>query len=316
MKMQGFYKGVNLGGWLSQCTYSEQHMDEFITEPDFVQIRDWGFDHVRIPFDYNILECEDGSWNESGFARLKNALALARKYGMNAVLDLHKAAGFSFDTYSENESGFFDRADYQERFYVLWEELAKRFGDDPEHVAFELLNEVTNREFIEPWKRIADTCIRRIRKFAPKTQILIGSYFNNAVAAVPALDPPQDEFVIYNFHCYEPLKFTHQGAYWTDQINPSERMAFEQSGTSVEYFEQLFEAAIQHAEANGTSLYCGEYGVIEFVKPEDAVKWFKAINTVLQRHRIGRAVWCYKAMNFGLTNPALDDVRAELLQYL
>ena len=34
MKMRdfGFYRGVNLGGWFSQCDYSEDRMDHFITE--------------------------------------------------------------------------------------------------------------------------------------------------------------------------------------------------------------------------------------------------------------------------------------------
>ena len=34
MKDYGFYRGVNLGGWLSQCDYSRERMDHFITEKD------------------------------------------------------------------------------------------------------------------------------------------------------------------------------------------------------------------------------------------------------------------------------------------
>ena len=35
LKEMGFYKGINLGGWLSQCDYSEEHMDSFISEKDY-----------------------------------------------------------------------------------------------------------------------------------------------------------------------------------------------------------------------------------------------------------------------------------------
>ena len=56
LKERGFYKGVNLGGWLSQCDYSAERLDGFITEPDFAQIAAWGFDHVRIPIDYNVIQ--------------------------------------------------------------------------------------------------------------------------------------------------------------------------------------------------------------------------------------------------------------------
>ena len=51
LKEMGFYKGVNLGGWFSQCDYSRERLDNFITEKDFAQIAAWGFDHVRIPID-------------------------------------------------------------------------------------------------------------------------------------------------------------------------------------------------------------------------------------------------------------------------
>jgi len=56
LKSRGFYKGINLGGWFSQCDYSEETLDFFITEKNIQKIASWGADHVRIPFDYNIFE--------------------------------------------------------------------------------------------------------------------------------------------------------------------------------------------------------------------------------------------------------------------
>ena len=41
MKDYGFYRGVDLGGWFSQCDYSEDRMDHFITEKDFRVIAGW-----------------------------------------------------------------------------------------------------------------------------------------------------------------------------------------------------------------------------------------------------------------------------------
>lgn len=141
LKENGFYKGVNLGGWLSQCDYSEQRLTGFITENDFKKLGEWGIDHVRLPIDYNVVEDENGGISEKGFALIEKAVANAHKNGLNVVLDLHKTAGFSFDDYGEDEHGFFDSETLQERFYRLWEEFAKRFGSD-EGVAFELLNEI------------------------------------------------------------------------------------------------------------------------------------------------------------------------------
>ncbi len=315
MKDFGFYRGVNLGGWLSQCDYSEQRLNGFITEKDIAVIAGWGLDHVRTPVDYNVLQREDASSKDEGFAHLERGLAWCRKYGLNAVIDLHKTAGFSFDA-GEKEAGFFDSPAYQERFFRLWEEIARRFGADPAHTAFELLNEVTDQRFIQAWNGIAAACIRRIRAIAPHTLILVGSYHNNSAGAVPALDPPADEKVVYNFHCYDPLPFTHQGAYWVPWLDRDARPAFEEAGVGEDYFEQRFSAALEAAEKNRAMLYCGEYGVIDRATPGDTVKWYRQIHDTFEKHGISRCAWSYKEMDFGLSDARLDSVREELLALL
>lgn len=314
LKDKGFYRGINLGGWLSQCDYSEERLNYFITEPDFEKIASWGLDHVRIPIDYNVLENEDGSFKESGFARIAKALELAEKYGLKAIIDLHKTAGFSFDE-GEQETGFFDNDKYQERFYRLWEELAKHFGKDTENVAFELLNEVTEQQFSDTWNRISCECIKRIRAYAPDTLILLGSYWNNSPEAVKDLEKPYDNKVIYNFHCYSPMEFTHQGAPWVKDLTDT-KTNFEDMDITPEFFEKLFAEAMETAKNNGTSLYCGEYGVIDRAAPEDALKWFKVINSVFEKYKIARAAWSYKEMDFGLSDSRMDGVREELIKYL
>lgn len=315
LKEKGFYKGVNLGGWLSQCDYSEEHLDAFITEKDLSVISSWDVDHVRIPLDYNILETDTGSYLESGFARIDRALEWCGKNGLNAILDLHKTAGYSFDS-EEREEGFFESETLQHRFLALWEEISRRYGSLSRTVAFELLNEVTDRKYIEQWNKISYECIRKIRVHAPETLILVGSYWNNSAEAVKDLAPPYDENIVYNMHCYEPLRFTHQGANWTDKINPDERVGFDESGITPAYFEALFSSAVEAAKKNHTALYCGEYGVIENCSAEDTLKWFRAIHEVFEKLEISRSVWSYKEMNFGLTDPRFDDVRDELIRYL
>ncbi len=318
MKERGFFKGIDLGGWMSQCDYSKDRLDNFVKEKDFEVIASWGLDHVRLPIDYNILENEDGSeYSEEGFGRVAAAVELAKKYGLKIILDLHKTAGFSFDSYSENEHGFFESEKYQQRFIRLWEEFAKRFGSMSDFVAFELLNEVTDKEFIDVWNRVVYECCERIRAYAPDTIILVGSYWNNSPEAVADLGKPYDNKIVYNFHCYDPLKFTHQGAYWAQHvINIDDRFKFEECDITPEYFEDRFLQAINKAESEGISVYCGEYGVINIVPPEETVKWFKVINAVFDKFEIGRAAWNYKEMDFGISDSRMDGVRDELLKYL
>ena len=314
MKDFGFYRGVNLGGWFSQCDYTEDRMDRFITEEDFRVIAGWGLDHVRIPVDYNVMEEEDGSWKADGFHRIERSLEWAQKNALKVVLDLHKTAGFSFDA-GEKEEGFFASETCQQRFYRLWEEMAKHFTD-AQNVAFELLNEVTDASFIDAWNRIAAECIRRIRETAPDSLILVGSYHNNAAGAVKDLEAPADSRVIYNFHCYDPLPFTHQGAYWVPWLNPETRVSFEEAGVSQDFFEKAFASAIETAAKHQTSLYCGEYGVIDRATPEDTIRWYQAIHNTFEKHEIARSAWSYRQMDFGLSDTRLDGVRSRLIPLL
>lgn len=336
-KWNGYEKGINLGGWFSQCEHTRDHYENFITEEDFAEIAGWGIDHVRIPVDYNLVEQDNGEIIEAGMAYIQRAVDWCEKYGLNMVLDLHKTCGFSFDA-GENESGFFTSASLQERFYCLWEALASRFGKYHDRLAFELLNEVTDKCYCEAWNTIAETCIRRIRNIAPNSFILIGGYDNNCIAAIPDLKLPYDDKIVYNFHCYEPLIFTHQGAYWVKNMPQDFRLKY--PGTVEEYaekikalaletvdlvscadtptvgsefFDTLFSKAAAIAEERNVPLYCGEYGVIQLADRESTIAWYQAIHQSFEKYGIARAAWCYKSLDFGLLKGNLTDA---LIQYL
>ena len=154
---------------------------------------------------------------------------------------------------------------------------------------------------------------------------------------------PYDENIVYNFHCYEPLVFTHQGAPWVGpKMNPDFRFPLKskfsdyktmtkekcgQVGTSLEgfsedsvpdvsFFETIFAEAVRIAEERNVMLYCGEYGVIDKATPQDTLEWYRLISTVFNKHGIGRAAWSYRLMDFGLSDARLDAVRSKLIKYL
>ena len=337
----GYRKGVDLGGWFSQCDHTEERYDTFIREEDFAVIRGWGADHVRLPVDYELLETAEGSPREEGYSRLERAARWCEKNGLNMIIDLHKTAGFSFDP-DEKEAGFFENEAYQQRFYRLWERIAERFGDRPDTIAFELLNEVTEKEYCDTWNRISHECIRRIRAFAPWTKILVGGYWHNSAAAVKDIAAPYDENIVFNFHCYEPLIFTHQGAHWMPTMDTAFRIPVSASFAELEeaskrylpgdcsglenyppetklteeYFIDFMREAAETAERYGVPLYCGEYGVIDRAVPEDALAWLRMINAAFEHYGIGRALWSYREMDFGLSDARMDEVREELLKYI
>lgn len=340
-KFNGYRKGINLGGWISQCKeYTKEHFDSFIVPEDFDRIVSWELDHVRLPADYNVLEDGYENCSSIGFDYIDMAVRECRRTGLKLIIDLHKTCGYSFDT-GHGEEGFFGSASLQERFFTIWENIAKRYGQYSDMVSFELLNEVNDEEFAKPWNEIARKCIERIRAFAPDTYILIGGVWANGIDAVPLLDPPYDDKIVYNFHCYEPLIFTHQAAYWINGMPSDLKVSYPATGTeyaetiekyapsvtfgtrnigdklySSDFFADIFAPAVEYAAKYDVPLYCGEYGVIDQANAEDLLAWYKDINSALEKFGIARAAWSYKAMDFGMTDERLKGIFEELRKYL
>lgn len=335
----GYTKGVNLGGWLSQCVHTTAHYDSFITKDDVKTIASWGVDHIRIPFDYNVVQ-DDNGFIESGFAYIDSVLEWARECNLNVILDLHKTAGFVFDDYKK--ATFFTDSALQQKFYDLWEELAKRYGNKRDFVAFELLNEIVDPDVAQIWNGIAAKAIDVIRAHAPTVYILVGGVWNNSIGALPMLDMPRDEYIVYNFHFYEPLVFTHQKAHWVENmpadfstaypndfaaiVSESERFLPEGcsntfNGMNLDkidrrFFQLSFEKAVKIAEERNVPLYCGEYGVILYSDANCALNWFCDIHDTFEEYGIGRAVWTYKDMDFGISHAHYKEVFAELVKLL
>ena len=336
----GFKKGLNLGGWLSQSPLTKEHMDTFITEEDLKAIAAMGADHVRLPVDYPLVEAEDGTPKEEGYAYIDNCVAWCEKYGLHMLLDLHKAYGYSFGNAREC-GAFFEDADVQARFLSLWEIFAKRYGKY-DFVAFDLLNEIVDPSVTDAWNNLAKRTVERIRKFAPDTWILIGGTCYNSIGTVKDILPPPDERIAYAFHFYEPYMFTHQGASWDkrmpnefritypltaeEYINISQR-ALDNSFTGVfegmapdakgtDFFDFAFAEAVAVAETRNVPLYCGEYGVIHNADPHYGLAWKKDIYATFEKFNIGRAVWNYKRMGFGIIDEHCKDVYEELIKHL
>ncbi|MBO4242617.1 MAG: cellulase family glycosylhydrolase [Clostridiales bacterium] len=340
----GFTKGINLGGWLSQFEEdTELHRSTFITESDIEKIASFGMDHVRLPVDYNVLETESGEVKESGYSYIDKCISWCSRYGLNVIIDLHKTYGYSFDPMDKDDKAvFFHKASLQSRFYSLWKTIASRYGSMSSNVAFELLNEIVLPSVKEEWNEIALRAISEIRSVAPSSWIVFGGVCYNSVGAVPWLAPVSDKKIVYTFHCYEPMVFSHQGAFWVENMptdlrisypaslseyrEKSELVSFDLAGLIYDerlrdgfgpaFFEMLFEDAIKTAEDRDVPLYCGEYGVIENATAEDTLRWLSDINDVFCKYNMARSYWSYKKMNFGITDDRCKELLPDLVSKL
>lgn len=332
MGRDGFAAGVNLGGWISQYgEKNKEHFDTFITEQDIARIASFGMDHVRLPVDYPLIEKE-------GIEYVDLCLEWCRKHHLQVVLDLHKAPGYSFGTLATNS--LFDDPIQQSRFISLWESLAKRYRSQGTELWFELLNEI-----VEPtsdrWNSLAHRTIKAIRRIDPtRTIVYGGNHYNSLFALRSIAVVKEDPNVVYTFHFYLPHLFTHQRASWdafTLEFNQTvsypgpiqglkeflmdrpqdERDRF-QGELHVVYDRSILSTYLQEAvafmEKTGRDLYCGEYGVIDCAPMDSRVRWHRDFVGLMRELQIGRAVWTYKEMNFGLINGKGHVVNEELIE--
>lgn len=345
--MQDFVNGVNLGGWLSQYRqYDHEHFCNFITRRDIDQIAGWGFDHVRLPVDYPVLESDEapGVYREDGFQYIDACLEWCQSNDLGLILDLHHAPGYSFTNTLKPETQhlnvLFSQETAKQRFINLWQTIATRYRNAGTPIIFELLNEIVLPES-SPWNALAHKTIAALRSIDPTSQIMIGGNNYNAASELKNIEKLDDPNVCYTFHFYEPLLFTHQKAPWVAvAVDYNQDIAYPGVFTGLNEFIQhmpkwkdaygwlteraankdllveFLQPTIDFVKQTGCNLYCGEFGVIEYVEPKSRQNWHADLLSILCEYGIGRAVWSYKQMDFGLVDAQGNVVDTTLLDIL
>ncbi len=245
--------GVNLGSWLIQEDWlspyeqAQDHydilealtdrfgvdgayelmntyQDNWITEYDLDQIKEMGFNCVRVPFWYRNFYSDDngtkildqnGEWDFHYLVWIVRECSERRIY---VILDMHGAPGFQSDAphsgkrdscrlYEDSEEGEFFRTLTDE----LWTAIASRFIGNPAVAMYDLLNEpscdcdygeVTRRiNNTKEYKRLYKT-VRAVDKEHIITLECIWTAF-----ALPHKELAGFENVVYQVHFYQKSDF-------------------------------------------------------------------------------------------------------------
>lgn len=349
MQRESLKIGVNLGGWLSQYQkFDHQHFKTFITEDDIRQIAGWGFDHIRLPVDYPILEddANPGVYHQSGFDYLDRCLTWCQDHGLRLILDIHKAPGYSFTNTLEAEmtevNTLFTEPAMQQRFINIWDALTRRYLDQAEDVlAFELLNEMVLPES-SPWNALGQKIIDHIRGYDQHRLIILGGNNYNAVGELANIQIKPAPNLLYTFHFYEPMVVTHQKAPWVIEMEefgqdtdyPGEVPGLEEFIRSRhpvhtpryektfgrrldrEFLKEMLVPAAQFMQQTGEPLYCGEFGVIDLAPMQTRINWARDFIDILNEYQIGYGYWSYKEMDFGLVDSDGRVVDDQLLKVI
>lgn len=230
-------RGIGLGGWLVPEGYQlhipgfgsptdirnkiidligETNTEEFyrryranyVNENDIAQIRSWGFNSIRLPFNYRLLSPVDqpGVYLEEGFQVLDQVVDWCKKYNLYLILDMHCAPGGQNSGNISDSDGIEARLwtepANQDRTVEIWSKIAERYANEKIIGGYDLINETvlpsghSSSELRVLFMRITSA----IRKVDKNHIIFIeGNWYATDFSN---LTPPWDANLVYSFHHY------------------------------------------------------------------------------------------------------------------
>ena len=198
-----FRRGVNIIGydpfWQAGGTprFEKRH---------FAEIRRAGFDHVRVNLQAFRHMDAAGRLEPQWLNKLDWVVREAQRAGLSVILDEH-----DFNVCSD------DVVRCRDKLAAFWSQVAPRYRKAPASVAFEILNEPHGKLDAAAWNALLADMLKLIRATNPTRTVVVGPTSWNSLRELPSLRLPEnDRHLLVTFHYYEPFRFTHQGASWTD----------------------------------------------------------------------------------------------------
>ena len=185
-------------------------------EEDFQNIRDLGFNFVRLPMDYRIWT-ENNDWrkiNEKALKEIDQAIQWGEKYDIHVQLNFHRAPGWTVAQPAEEKS-LWDNAEALDVCCLHWNTFARRYQGIPnENLSFNLFNEPANVEEV-PYLKATTTVIDAVRT-ADAERLIICDGLNWGREPCLGLVPYR---VAQATRGYDPMDISHYGAEWVDSKN-------------------------------------------------------------------------------------------------
>jgi len=316
-------RGINLSHWFAQSPrgdYSREHLTTYNTERDLDLIARMGFSHVRLTLNPKaISDAPEGlPFHAERLALLDAAIAGFLARNVAVVVDLHPDDDFKTPLAKDDAA--------VERFVAFWRALAAHLaGTDPERVFFEVMNEPVIPDAAR-WNAVQKKVLAAMRESAPHHTLVAGGPLWSGPDQLVRMEVVADRNVVYNFHCYEPFRFTHQGATWagdsvkglknapypsspegvakvlsqlTDERARREMTQYGKEQWNAEKIDALIARAAEWGRKNGVPLTCNEFGVYRTAPAADRNRCIEDMRKALEKYKIGWAMWDY-AGSFGV----------------
>lgn len=269
-------------------------LDDFkyknVDEASYKEIRDLGFNSVRLMLSYNLFESNTapGVYKNEGWALVDRHIQWAKQNGLRLILDMHVPPG----GYQSNDfKGFGNRADLKKRLEDLWVAIAQRYRNETTIAAYDLINE----PHINNWFIYAQTLIDKIRAVDPNHLIDVEVSFHPSDKGMYKL---ADDNILYDVHWYEPWSWAGSHTNNTPYTGTLEQ--FKQLLRNGEGLSEFYDA---DTDSFTVPFNIGEYGVT-FEKYElagvNGVTWLQHANAAFDHFGISRQLFHYNENNFGI----------------
>lgn len=330
-------RGVNVSHWLSQTDIRGRERKRYVTEKDFIQIKELGFDHVRLPIDEEHFWTEDGKQQKAAFKLLDKAIKWAIKHDLKVIVDLHVLRSHHFNV-AESRT-LWEEESAQQQFIGFWKDLSKKLSKYPnDMLAYEPMNEAVSDD-PQDWNKLINWVIREIREIEPERTIIMGSNNWQQCWTFPYLEVPEsDKNIILSFHIYTPMPLTHWKAPWTNFsrydapvnypgtiLDTTDLANFDQEtidNISVyikdydrEVLRDEIMVAVNRAKELGLPLYCGEFGIFPTPEMKMMQTWYTDMMAIFNMNGIAWAHWNWKN-DFPLIDAETTEPISEILDIL
>lgn len=263
-----FGKGMNLSNWLEASWQVGWPTANGYTKAHLQLMKDAGIQSIRLPVCFAVITDSTAPYsidtNHALFTRIDSVLQWTTELQMNLIIDNHH----EWSLISNNWR-------YQiPRFGHLWSYVSQRYKNtNPQHVSFELLNEPAVLFPIDSLNILFYAGIDSIRQHTTAHSIIVSPNGGSVGLAFSNYQPLTDTNLIYTWHCYDPLNFTHQGFSWGTQFPTG--TPFPSSPTS--FYEQFLYDGINRVNTWRNTyhkpVFLGEFGVSQHADADSRCRW-------------------------------------------
>lgn len=218
-------KGISIHEWLNWAPLDRsgdyvwppyKDFSQWGTTDDLAALRALGFDFIRLSIDPGPLLASTGNRQEEAIKTLEQATRILLAAGFKVILDLHPVS--QVEAWSPKKIEADSNGQMAERYRGVVSAVAQMLTQfEPRSVAFELMNEPQyypcEGAAGGKWKAVLKDLVRTARNAAPDLTLIVSGACGGGRKGLMLLDPDEldDDGLIYSFHYYTPLAFTHQG---------------------------------------------------------------------------------------------------------